>query len=62
MAASNGLASSKVSVERAMKACTKARLLLLYWLSASSAILRLARSVTPMRERGIQYSNVADNN
>ena len=29
MAASNGLASSKVRVERAMKACTKARLLLL---------------------------------
>lgn len=30
MAANNGLASSKVRVERAMKACMKARLLLLY--------------------------------
>lgn len=30
MAANNGLASSKVRVERAMKACKKARLLLLY--------------------------------
>lgn len=34
MAAIMGLASSNVRVERAMKACKKARLQLLYWLSA----------------------------
>jgi hypothetical protein len=38
MAASMGLASSNVSGFLAMKACKKARLLLLYWSSSCSTI------------------------
>ena len=41
IAAKIGFASSNVSGFLAMKACKKARLLLLYWVSSASAILRL---------------------